>query len=369
MAYYGEYEPESRGRSFAGGWVGWVLLGLLVASIGAVAVIPSDFVIESPGPVFDTLGTVDADGGTVPLIDIPAQQTYPTTGSLDMLTVSTLGDPDNRVTLLQVAQAWLDPSQKLVPLDDAFPDGLTSKESADIAAAQMEASQQASVAAALSLAGYDYETTVSVVAATEGGPSEGKLLAGDVIVAVNKEPTEDPDTLHTLIGINGTEKPLTVSVVREGKPTNVVITPTLAEDGQPVIGVQITETFVFPFDVNVQLSDVGGPSAGQIFALAIFDKLTPGSLNGGLAVAGTGTITPDGQIGAIGGITQKLYGAQRAGAKIFLAPSANCKDIAAGSIPEGLQIFAVDTLSDSLYVLDTLSTGASASLLPHCPTP
>jgi PDZ domain-containing protein len=367
VAYRSEYDPEPRRRSFAGGWISWVALALIVAGIGAVAVVPSDYVIEQPGPVFDTLGTLDVDGGTVPLIDIPSQQTYPTTGSLDMLTVSTLGNPDDRVTWLQVAQAWLDPSQALVPLSVAFPDGQTNKESTDLGAAQMQASQQAAVAAALTLAGYDFDTTVTVVAATPNGPADGLLLPGDLITAVNGTPTSDPQSLRALIAENGTEKPLTITAKRDGAAVDVPLTPMAGDDGKPIVGIEITEGFVFPFEVTVQLSDVGGPSAGQMFALAIFDKLTPGSLNGGLAVAGTGTISPDGEIGPIGGITQKLYGAERAGARFFLAPSANCKDIAAGSVPEDMQIFAVDTLGDSLYVLNSLSAGAGTSLLPRCP--
>jgi len=149
----------------------------------------------------------------------------------------------------------------------------------------------------------------------------------------------------------------------------VQVTPVLSEgeDPQPIIGINPAKGYDFPFEVNVQLGDIGGPSAGQILALAIIDKLTPGALVDGLAVAGTGTITPEGVIGPIGGITQKLYGAQRAGAHVFLAPASNCEDIAAGSVPDGLDIYAVATLADSIYVLNTLATGAGTSLLPRCP--
>lgn len=368
MAYYTEYEPEGR-RRFAGGWVGWGLVAALIIGGTAASTIPSDQAIEWPGPVYDTLGTVETDGVSVALIDIPSQQTYPTTGSLSMLTVTTLGDRKNPASWLHVFQAWLDPSQEAVPLDLAFPDGQTPEQSEDLGAAQMKASQQSAVAAALSTTGYEYTTSVSVVAAAADGPSHELLLAGDVITAVNVTAVTDSRSLRALIAESGVDQPLTLTVTREGTAIDVVVTPVLndAEVAEPVVGIEVFETFTFPFEVNVQLSEVGGPSAGQMFALAIVDKLTPGSLTGNRAVAGTGTITHTGEIGPIGGITQKLYGAERAGAKVFLAPAGNCKDLQAGSVPEGLDVYAVATLADSISVLNTLATGAGTSLLPRCP--
>ena len=180
----------------------------------------------------------------------------------------------------------------------------------------------------------------------------------------------DAAALRALIGANGIEKPIIVTVDRDGAPIDVAVTPVLSdtEPPEPVIGVQLAAEYAFPFEVTVQLSDVGGPSAGQIFALAIIDKLTPGSLNGGLAVAGTGTISAEGVIGPIGGVTQKLYGAKNAGAHYFLLPASNCKDLAAANVPEGLDIYAVGTLADSVSVLTTLASGAGTSLLPRCST-
>jgi PDZ domain-containing protein len=368
VAYYTEQEPEDR-RRFAGGWIGWGLIAALAIGAAGISVVPSGYVIERPGPVYDTLGTVESNGDPVALIDIPAQQTYPTTGSLSMLTVSTVGDPDQPANWLQVFEAWVDPSQDFIPITVAFPGGQTTKQSAEVGAAQMKASQQAAIAAALDSAGYSYESSVAVVEATAGGPSDGLLLAGDVITAVNGTAVTDQATLRALIAANGTDAPLTVTVTRDGAPVDVPITPVLndAKVPEPVLGIEITVNYTFPFEVNIQLSDVGGPSAGQMFALAIIDKITPGSLNGGLAVAGTGTVTADGTIGPIGGIVQKLYGAQRAGAHYFLAPASNCADIAAGTVPEGLDIYAVSTLADSLSVLNTLATGAGTNFLPRCP--
>jgi len=368
-SYRYDDDPEPR-PSFAGGWVLWGLLAIITIVITGSSFVPSGYVIERPGEVRDVLGTVEVDGSPVAVIDIPSQQTYPTTGSLDMLTVSTLGNPDRTPTWLQVAQAWIDPTQEIVPVDEAFPGGETTEQSAEEAALQMEQSQQTAIAAALGATGYEYSTTVSVALVSADGPSAELLEAGDVITAVSAVPVDDPTSLRGAIAASGVDQPLTLTVTRKGVAVDVSVTPVLdqSDDPQPVIGIVATTNFIFPFEVSIQQGDIGGPSAGQVFALAIIDKLTPGPLVGDLAVAGTGTITADGYIGPIGGITQKLYGAERAGAHIFLAPASNCADIAASSVPDGLDIYAVSTLADSLAVLNTLTSGAGTSLLPRCPT-
>jgi PDZ domain-containing protein len=134
-----------------------------------------------------------------------------------------------------------------------------------------------------------------------------------------------------------------------------------------VLGIGAGMDYTFPFDVKIQLNNVGGPSAGQMFALGIMDKLTPESLTGGKRIAGTGTIDNTGQIGPIGGIRQKMYAARDTGkASYFLAPASNCDEVT-GHIPAGLHVFAVKTLADSLKVLQAVRDGSSTADLPTCP--
>jgi len=369
-SYRYDDDPAPRRRSLAGGWVFWGLLAIVSIVIIASSFVPSDYVIERPGDETpDVLGTIDIDGSPVSLIDIPSQTTYPTTGALHMLTVSTLGNREQQPSWFQVFGAWIDPTQEIVPLDVAFPGGQTTEESEDQSAAMMQQSQQSAIAAALTATGYDYQTTVSVVGLAPNGPAVDILVAGDVITAVNAAPVADAASLRDLITEAGADKALTLTVIRDGAALDVQVTPvpSATDDPQPVIGIDAVTNFTFPFEIVIEQGDIGGPSAGQIFALGIIDKLTPGALVDGLMVAGTGTITPSGEIGRIGGITQKLYGAERAGAHIFLAPASNCEDIAAGSVPDGMDIYAVSTLADSLYVLNTLTSGGGTSLLPRCP--
>ena len=130
----------------------------------------------------------------------------------------------------------------------------------------------------------------------------------------------------------------------------------------PVIGVQVQEQYKFPFTVKFSVGDIGGPSAGMMFALGIIDKLTPMNLTGGKFIAGTGEITAAGQVQPIGGIQQKMVGARDAGATVFLTPAANCADTA-GAVPAGLRIVKVSTLSQAITDLEALKAGKA---VPSC---
>jgi PDZ domain-containing protein len=117
--------------------------------------------------------------------------------------------------------------------------------------------------------------------------------------------------------------------------------------------------YLFPFPVNISLKDTGGPSGGLIFALGIVEKLTPEDLLKGRVVAGTGTISIDGHVGAIGGIDDKIIAAKKAGATLFLAPADNCADVT--HIPSGITIYSVKTLAEAVGVLED-----SKNAVAHC---
>jgi PDZ domain-containing protein len=175
--------------------------------------------------------------------------------------------------------------------------------------------------------------------------------------------------LQHAIQSNGVAKPVELVVRRGGSLRTLEITPTINPDSKkPAIGVYTGSTFTFPFDVKIQLQDVGGPSAGMMLALGIYDKLTPGDLAGHAHIAGTGTIDPGGAVGAIGGIRQKMYGARNAGATWFLAPASNCNEVT-GHIPGGLTVFAVKTLDDSLADVKAIASGEDTSKLATCSRP
>jgi PDZ domain-containing protein len=131
------------------------------------------------------------------------------------------------------------------------------------------------------------------------------------------------------------------------------------------MGIYVQTVPTFPFSIDVKVGNVGGPSAGQTLALAIYDKLTPGELTGGKRIAGTGTITPEGIIGPVGGVKQKMYAATRAGVTWFLAPSANCDQVI-GNIPDGLTVIKVSTIQDSLKAVNAIATNKGIEELQSC---
>ena len=332
-----------------------LLVGSLVLAVGLAAV-PSAYVIEQPGPWVDTLGTVsvpdpedDTKKNKIPLITIDGIQSFPTTGELDLLTVSVLGDPEQTPSWLEVAAAWFDPSKAVVPLEAIFPKEESTQEREASNTAQMVDSQQDAIAAALTNLGYDVIVGVEVLGFTEESPAQSVLSLGDVITAFNGTPVESVPQLRELLATNGATTPGTVSFIRGGVAEEAQVTP-IDVEGNIVLGIGAKAKYDFPFEVTIRLDAVGGPSAGMMFALGIIDKLTPEDITDGNHFAGTGTIDAQGNVGPIGGIQQKLYGAKKAGATYFLAPADNCDEVI-GHVPDGLQVYSVKTLNDALSVL------------------
>lgn len=360
--------PRRRSRSRRVGWA--FVVGALVLAIVA-SVLPSPYVIEMPGPVFNTIGTqrqgTGKDAKDVELIQVDGHRTYPTSGALDMLTVSVQGTATERPSWTSVIRALFTKSQAVVPASAIYPPGRSTEEVSKQDAADMTNSQQSAVAAALVHQGYEIPTELEVGTVQDGSPADGVVRAGDVVTAfdgTSLTTNADATTLRELVARHGTASPAEVTVERDGATRELSLTPA-SEQGTALIGVGVVEHYDFPFDVDIELQDVGGPSAGMMFALGIIDEITPGALNGGEHVAGTGTITAGGRVGPIGGIRQKLYGAEAAGATVFLAPKANCDEVV-GHVPDGLDVYAVSTLDQAVTDLETIAAGRSTTSLERC---
>ncbi|HWH97724.1 MAG TPA: S16 family serine protease [Pseudolysinimonas sp.] len=347
-------------------WTTYLGFGLLVAAVvGTVvfATAPSPYVVERPGPVFDTLGEVEnAEGDEVPLIEIPDETTYPTSGRLDLLTVYVDGSRENQLPWIEVAQAWFNPSRTVLPIDVVYPQGQTEDEANEQSATAMDTSQQDAVAAALTELGIPYGSVVTVAGIIEGTPSDGVLEQGDAILTVGGVPVTDVDGLRAILADAGVGTPVELGIRRGVEELTITLAPVASEDdGSPVIGVYAAPEYDFPLEVRIQLENVGGPSAGMMFALGIYDKLTPGELTGGEHIAGTGEIDGTGRVGAIGGIVQKMYGARDAGATWFLAPQENCADVV-GHIPSGIEVFAVADLDDAIAAVEGIAADDTGDL-------
>ncbi|ALJ19968.1 YlbL family protein [Microbacterium sp. No. 7] len=359
--------PRRRSRSMVAGI--WAATVALVA-LFVLTILPTSFVIQQPGPVFNTLGTATgADGEELPLISVEGAETFAAEGSLDLLTVQVRGNRESTPSWLDLAAAWLDTSRAVVPLDQVFPVGQTQEERKEQNSALMVDSQHEATAAALLELGYDVDARIVITGFTEDSPSAGVLEDGDIVRAADGTPVDFVEDLRSIINAGG-GTPVELTVERDGALHDVTVTPVAAEtDGATtwLIGVTTMRTFDFPIDVTIQLDNVGGPSAGMMFALGIIDLLTPGDLTGGHAFAGTGTIDAHGEVGPIGGIRQKMHGALSAGADYMLAPLDNCGEVV-GNVPGGLRVFAVETLDEALEVLETVREDGDLDALPTCTT-
>ena len=330
--------------------------------------LPSPYVIQQPGPVLNTLGTSpNADGEDVPLITVPNEDETSTEGRLDLLTVQVNGNRERTPSWMELALAWFDPSRAVVPLDRIFPTGQTTEERNTENAALMSDSQLEASAAALRELGYDVPQEIVVGTVADDGASAGVLDLGDVITSLDGTPVSSVEEVRAAVQ-SGEGAPVTLGIEREGAETSVSVTPRWGEvNGQQqwLLGVGLTAAFDLPVDVKIQINNVGGPSAGMMFALGIIDKMSPGDLTGGEHFAGTGTIDAQGNVGGIGGIRQKLFGARDAGAAWFLAPQANCNEVV-GHVPDGIRVFAVSTLEEALTVLETVRDRGDLDALATC---
>jgi Lon-like protease len=342
-------------------------LTLLLAAVGiAVSILAASFVsvpyvILSPGPTLNTLGTLGTRSDAKPLIQISGTRTYPTSGHLNLVTVSYQGGPGDSFNIFTALRAWLSPHEAVVPEAELFPPNQTQEQVTRQDTEEMANSQQTAQAAALCQLGVKFTTVYKITAVEPRMPATGVLKAGDVITAVDGTPVTCRIDPGTLIRAHRPGIPVALTVSRGGQVKHFRLR-TADVDGTPVVGVEVAESFKFPFQVNINVGDIGGPSAGMMFALGIIDKLTHDNLASGRFIAGTGEISPNGAVSPIGGIQQKMAGAREAGATIFLTPAANCPDTS-GAVPAGLHLVKVSTLGGAVHDLDVLKAGGN---VPSC---
>ncbi|GAA1278683.1 PDZ domain-containing protein [Arthrobacter pascens] len=337
------------------------LSGLIALVLGVTAaVLPVPYVVESPGPTFNTLGQ---DNGK-PVISITGRDTYPAEGNLNLTTVYVDGGPNGPVSVFEAFSAWIDGSKAVYPQELIFPTGVTKEQSQQESAVAMTTSQENAVASALKELDIPFGQKLEVAELSEGSASQGKLKPGDVFTSINGKPITSLSVVQDELAA-GTGKPAVIVVEREGKAVTETVTPARSDSGRFILGVLLKYRFTFPFDVKISLEKVGGPSAGMMFALGIIDTVTPGDLTGGKHIAGTGTISPDGVVGPIGGVAVKMHGARADGATMFLAPAANCAEVS-GHVPEGLQVVKVENLDEAKRAVELAASGGDTSGLPAC---
>jgi PDZ domain-containing protein len=313
-----------------------------------LAVVTVPFVSLGPGPTFDTLGEVDGKQ----VVEIEGTQTHPTSGHLNMTTVSQRDD----LSLGEALTLWLSGQEQLVPRDLVYPPGKSREEVDKANNADFKNSEDSAEYAALGYLKYPQAVTIATV--SDPGPSLGKLKAGDAIDMVNGKPMANVEQFTTYLKNTKPGEVVTIDFRRKNEPPGVAqITLGSNKDRDyGFLGVAVLDAPWAPFLVDFNLANVGGPSAGLMFSLAVVDKLTTGDLVGSTFVAGTGTINVEGKVGPIGGITHKMAAARAAGATVFLVPAKNCYEASADS-PAGLRLVKVETLTGAVDALHALTAG------------
>lgn len=326
-------------------------------------VVPVPYVTMRPGPVFDTFG--DFDGQRMLEVDSTVT-TYPVSGTLDFTTVSVTSASAD-LSFVDAIRAYFDDDVNVVPRSLVYPEGTTAEQSREASAAQLSSSKDSSRVAALRAAGYTVPQTVVIASVDPEGAAADVLEADDELLAVQGQPVAAPTEAIDLIGALTPGDAVTLTVRRDGVVSDVSVTTRPAPDDPavPRVGVGLGSSFQFPFEIINNVGDsIGGPSAGSMFALAIYDLLTPGELTGGRRVAGTGEIDAEGSIGSIGGVRQKMAGAASDEVEIFLVPAANCPEAATGS-DFGMTLVRIDTLQDAIDALEALADDPDAKV-PTC---
>ena len=303
--------------------------------------IPIFYAME-PGPARDVEDLVEVSG----------ERTYSSDGSLFLTTVRV----DTQVTAADWIRAAIDPAKRIVSPEEVT-GGRPFEQQEKLQLQAMEASKEQARLVALSALDYPPPEAdgAEIVSVDEQAPAGSALREDDVIVEVNGEPVETTCDASEAIGEVEPGDQVELAVLRDGERENFTLNtaPNPGNPSEPYVGVYMTNKgFEYEPGVEVEFDteNIGGPSAGLMFTLALYDQLTPDDLTGGREIAGTGTIECAGEVGAIGGIEQKVSGAEAEGAEVFLAPSGNFDQALA--VADDIRVVEVTNFSDALDYLE-----------------
>ncbi|RKT52776.1 PDZ domain-containing protein [Saccharothrix australiensis] len=322
-----------------------LVLVLVLGMLGGFARVP--YVALGPGPTYNTLGQVNG----ADVVQVEGQETFPTNGTLTMTTVSVTDD----VSLFGALGLWISGRYALAPREEFFRPGESEQQVRDQNVKAFQDSQTSAEVAALRY--LDYPVKVVAAEITKGSAADNVIQPNDRLLNVNGRDVAGYEDVRAALESTKPGDQVDITFQRESARQTARITLGKVED-RPTgfLGVLPVDRADVPFDVKISLADVGGPSAGLLLALSIVDKLTPGELNGGLPIAGTGEINDQGEVGRIGGITFKMVAARESGATTFLVPAGNC-DEAKQHAPEGLRLVKVEKLDDAVTSLKALVAG------------
>ena len=318
--------------------------------ISSLSFIQTEYYFMSPGPPYQW----DIDYGEI--------DNYEFDGSLYQLTVRR-----DEANVLIYIWSLVNDSYDLYPREVILPDGVTPKELSEISIQNMRTSENVAIAVALKNVGYEISSKgdgVSVVGILDDSPVKDKLKKGDLLNSINNKNISSATEFISTLRTYSIGETVSIGLLREvdGNKKALKIETTLIEhveyEGEPMVGflaTTVNERFDFPFEIDIKTGNVGGPSAGLMMALNVYNNLIPEDLTNSMIVAGTGTIEIDGSVGPVGGIKQKVIAAKKAGAELILVPVANFEEAKIFETEE-TAIVAVDSFSEALSVISQYSS-------------
>ncbi len=260
-------------------------------------------------------------------------------------------------SVVGVVQAWVDDSRDVLSREEVVPPGVGDAEFSEAQRALFRESSEVAAAVGLRAAGADVTIDgegAQVAAVQPGSPADGALQEGDVVTGVDGEPVALASDLVAILGSRTAGDEVTLAVRREGFERDIPVRlGTIEGIDQPALGVAVTTVdldVALPFPVEVDQGRIGGPSAGLLIALTVYDLADPGDLAAGRRIAGTGTIELDGEVGEVGGVDAKVVAAREAGASVFLVPEAEL-DLARETAGDDLEVIPVATLDEAIAAL------------------
>lgn len=335
----------------------------LAALLSLALILPTLALLPTPYGLYAPGGAVSV----APMIEVPTLEPEPSAGALLVTTV--IGQTP--ILAGQWLAGQIDPAITIVPPEQIVPPSTSPQELMAESAQMLVESEIIATVVALGLAGYEATLTGSgaqVLSVLPESPASDLLRPGDRIVTLNSEEVRTVSDLQVALGGLQADLPIAAVVVRGGQTLSLALPllPPAEPGGPPRIGITTTTADLAveaPVQVRIQpYSIIGGPSAGLMFTLAIYDRLTPGDLTGGQRIAGTGTVSQDGTVGPIGGVAQKVAAAERAGAAYFLAPLENATE--ARRVARQISIIEVGHVTDALVALQRIARAPDRPVQP-----
>lgn len=343
-------------------WTAAVSALLFVLAAAVVTMTPVPYVTYTPGATYDLLGPA----GDARVVRIEGLPSFPTEGKA-LLTTVNITKPDAPVGLPELLFAHGIPNRQVFPREFVYPGRSTASEIQARESQELTNSRADASAAALRSAGIEVNQIPMVQSVANAGPAANKLQVGDFVTAVDGVTTRSVSSVRAAVERGGVGQPVTFTVLRDQQIVDVTIETagSKTQAGLAVWGGTLVMGYSYAPRITIDVDQgVAGPSAGLMMALSVYELITPGDLLGPRVIAGTGAIDGAGTVQKVGGIRQKLAGAESAGASVFFVPTANCADIV--GVTSYARVVSVATLEDAINALGALADPATESQVKGC---